>query len=62
MMDNEKFMDQNSDRAKVFNLKIPYRLAERVETYVDTNNTTFTGVVIEALDTFLRKQQNRSNR
>ncbi len=62
IMDNEKFYNQNSDMTKEFNLKIPSRLAERVEAYVDANNTTVTGVVIEALDTFLREQQNRSDR
>jgi len=59
IMDNEKFKNQPSDMKKEFNLQIPCRLAERVEAYASANNATVTGVVIEALDTFLREQQNK---
>lgn len=55
-MDNETFQNQCKDLAREFNLQIPCRLAERVETYASANNTSITGVVIEALDTFLRQQ------
>jgi hypothetical protein len=57
VMDNENFKDQCSDTTKKFNIKIPCRLAERVEAYASANNTDITGVVIEALDTFLREQK-----
>ena len=60
MMDNETFKDQCTDLAKEFNLQIPYRLAERVDAYALANNVTITGVVIEALDMFLREQQNNT--
>ena len=59
IVDNEKFKDQSSDMKKKFNIQIPSRLAERVEAYASANNTTITGVLIEALDTFLRDQQNK---
>lgn len=58
-MDNENFKDQCSDLTKEFTIQIPCKLAERVEGFASANNTTITGVVIEALDTFLRKQKNR---
>jgi len=58
-MDNENFKDQCSDMTKEFNIQIPCRLAERVEAYASENNTTITGVVIEALDTFLRERKNK---
>ncbi len=58
-MDNENFKDQCSDLTKEFTIQIPCKLAERVEGFASANNTTITGVVIEALDTFLREQKNR---
>jgi hypothetical protein len=58
-MDNENFNAQCSDITKEFNIQIPCRLAERVEAYASANKTNITGVVIEALDTFLRQQKNR---
>ncbi|MEA1949254.1 MAG: hypothetical protein U9N83_18380 [Thermodesulfobacteriota bacterium] len=61
-MESENFKDQCSDLTKEFNIQIPCRLAERVEGFASTNNTTITGVVIEALDTFLREQKNRVGR
>ncbi len=57
-MDNKNFKDQCSDLTRgEFNIKIPCKLAERVEAYASANNTDITGVVIEALDTFLRQQK-----
>jgi len=58
-MNDKNFKDQCTDLTKEFNLQIPCRLAERVEAYASANNATITGVVIEALDTFLREQQSR---
>ena len=58
-MNSENFKDQCSDLTKEFTIQIPCRLAERVEGFASANNTTITGVVIEALDTFLREQKNR---
>ncbi len=59
VMDNKNFKDQCTDLTKEFNLQIPCTLAERVEAYASANKATITGVVIEALDTFLREQQGK---
>jgi hypothetical protein len=59
MMDDENIKVQRSEMKKEFNIQIPFRLAERIETYASANNTTITGVVIEALDTFLREHQHK---
>ena len=58
-MDNKDIKDQCADLTKDFNLQIPCRLAERIEAYASANRATITGVVIEALDSFLREQQNK---
>ncbi|RZB36489.1 MAG: hypothetical protein SRB2_02314 [Desulfobacteraceae bacterium Eth-SRB2] len=58
-MASENFKDQCSDLTKEFNIQIPCRLVERVESFASANNTTITGVAIEALDSFLRNQENR---
>jgi predicted HicB family RNase H-like nuclease len=58
-MDSENFRDQCSDITKEFNIRIPCKLAERIEAYASSNNTIINSVVIEALDSFLREQQNR---
>jgi hypothetical protein len=60
-MSKQNLKDQSTDSTKEFNLQIPCRLAERIEAFASVNNTTITGVVIEALDTFLREQQNKTN-
>ena len=58
-MKNESTKDQCSDLTQEFKIQIPCRLAERAEAYAAANNTTITGMVIEALDTFLREQQSK---
>jgi len=58
-MASENFKNQCSDLTKEFTIQIPCRLAERVEGFATANNATITGVVIEALDSFLRNQSNR---
>jgi hypothetical protein len=59
-MENGSFNDQCADLTQEFKIKIPCRLAERVESYASSNKTTITVVVIEALDLFLREQRNRA--
>jgi hypothetical protein len=51
--------NQCSEIPREFNLQIPCRLAERVEDEASAYNASITGVVIEALDTFLGEQQHR---
>jgi len=58
-MNNESTADQCSDPTKEFIIQIPCRLAERAESYAAANKTTITGMVIEALDAFLRDPKNR---
>jgi len=58
-MDSENFKVQCSDITKEFNIQIPCKLAKRVEAYASANNTIINSVVIEALDSFLREQNNR---
>ena len=58
-MATDNFKDQCSDITKEFNIQIPCRLAERVEGYAKENDADITGIVIEALDTFLRDQKNK---
>jgi len=58
-MDSENFKVQCSDITKEFNVQIPCKLAERVEAYASADNTIINSVVIEALDLFLREQNNR---
>jgi hypothetical protein len=58
-MTSDNFKDQCADITKEFNIQIPCRLAERVEAYAKENDADIAGVVIEALDTFLRDQKNK---
>ena len=44
------------DDIQPITIHLPCRLAERAEKYANENGNTVTGVVIEALDTFLRNQ------
>ncbi|MFH1982952.1 MAG: hypothetical protein ABIL58_14010 [Pseudomonadota bacterium] len=48
-----------TDPTQELSIKIPCPLAERIEIYARENGTDITGVVIEALDVFLRGQQGR---
>ena len=58
-MASENFKDQYSDITKEFNIQIPCRLAERIEAYATVNDADITGIVIEALDAFLRGRGSR---
>ena len=46
-----------NDDTQQFTIHLPCRLAQRAEKYAKDNGYTVTGVVIEALDTFLRGQK-----
>ena len=58
-MATDNFKDQCSDMTKEFNIQIPCRLAERIEAFAKENNAYLTGIVIEALDAFLRGRGSR---
>ena len=38
-------------------IQLPNRIIERADKYARENNDTITGVIIEALDSFLRRQE-----
>jgi hypothetical protein len=62
IMGNGSFNDQCADLTQEYKIKIPCRLAERVEAYASANKSTITLVVIEALDLFLREQRKKDDR
>jgi hypothetical protein len=51
----EEIKDQCQDPTQSVTIDLPCPLAERVEKYARENETDVTGVLIEALDSFLRK-------
>lgn len=53
-MNDHLDLSKCSDETRQIMVKLPCRLAERVERYAKDNGNTVTGVVIEALDTLLR--------
>jgi hypothetical protein len=53
-MDDQPDFSECSDDTKQITVHLPCKLAERAERYANENGNTITGVVIEALDTFLR--------
>ena len=59
-MEKESFQDQCADLTQEFKIKIPCKLAERVESYAKANKTSMAVVVIEALDVFLREQRSKA--
>lgn len=48
--------DPNYDDTQKITIHLPCRLAERADKFARENGNTITGVVIEALDKFLRNQ------
>ena len=55
MTDHPKPAPSVSD-TQAITIQLPNRIVERAEKYAKENGNTITGVVIEALDTFLRNQ------
>lgn len=53
----EDLKDQCQDPTQSITIDLPCPLAERVERYAKENETDLTGVLIEALDSFLKKQE-----
>ena len=56
MNDRPKTISCHDDTQQI-TIHLPSRLAERAEKYAKQNGNTVTGVVIEALDSFLRGQK-----
>ena len=53
----EKVLIMTKENTKDVHIRIPANLAERVKAFASENNYTVEGVVIEALDIFLREQK-----
>ena len=51
--------NQCADLTQELTIKIPNRLAKRVKAYAKDVDNSIEGVVIEALDVFLRERKNR---
>ena len=60
-MENDIIENQCSDPTQELTLKIPCRLAKRIESYAKETGSSITGVVIEALDVFLRDRKSTCN-
>jgi hypothetical protein len=58
-MPNDTIADQCTDPTQELSIKIPCRLAERVDAYARQAGTDISNIVIEALDVFLRGRNNR---
>ena len=56
-MNDQPDLSECSDDTKKITVHLPCKLAERAERYAKENGNTITGVVIEALDTFLRGEK-----
>lgn len=52
---SEELNDQCQDPTQNLTIKLPCPIVERIERYAKENGTDITGVLIEALDSFLRK-------
>jgi predicted nicotinamide N-methyase len=53
-MTDPSITNECSDPTQTITIEIPCALAERIDRNAKDNGTTVTGVMIEALDTFLR--------
>ena len=52
----EELKNQCQDLTQCLTIELPCRMVERVERYAKENGLDVSGVLIEALDEFLRKQ------
>jgi hypothetical protein len=56
-MEEQPDLSECTDDTQRITIYLPCRLARRAERYATENGNTVTGVVIEALDTFLRGEK-----
>ncbi len=56
-MTEEILSNECSDPTQTLTVELPCQMVERIERYAKKNETSVTGVLIEALDGFLRKQR-----
>lgn len=55
-MDNNTFADECKDPTQNITITLPCAMAERVQKLADEKQTTLSNILIEALDSFLRRQ------
>ncbi len=55
-MDNNTITNECKDPTQDLTIKIPCAMVERIQKLADEKNTTLSNILIEALDSFLRKQ------
>ena len=53
----EQLSDQCQDPTQTLTIELPCQIVERVERYAKKNKTSVAGVLIEALDQFLRNPE-----
>ena len=58
-MSTDKAKDHCTDPTQELSVKIPCRLVERIEAHAKDTGADITGIIIEALDIFLREHQSR---
>ncbi len=54
-MTEETIRNECSDPTQTLSIELPCQMVERIERYARDNETDITGVLIEALDSFLRR-------
>lgn len=54
-MTEESMTEKCSHPTQALTVELPCQMVERIERYAKNNETSVTGVMIEALDSFLRK-------
>ncbi len=55
-MDNDITQNECTDPTQSMTIEFPCAMIERVQKLADEKNTTLSNILIEALDSFLRKQ------
>jgi len=53
----EETKDQCQDPTQALTVELPCQMVERIERHAKNNETSVAGVLLEALDSFLRKQR-----
>ena len=56
-MTEDTVINECADPTQTLTVELPCQMVERIERYAKNNEISLTGVLIEALDNFLRKQR-----
>ena len=57
MMDNNTVLNECTDPTKSFTIEIPCAMADRILKLAREKDTSLSGILIEALDSFLRRSE-----